>query len=73
MAKAGRPKSGGNKLPDWFNINKYKCTKTFGAKDWSEQLDFRKNLFLAFDFILDKENGVCQEYIDRLTIVLDAG
>ena len=22
---------------------------------------------MAFDFILDKENGVCQEYIDRLT------
>lgn len=45
MAKAGRPKSGGNKLPDWFDIKKYQHVRNIHAEDWSLQLEFRKCLF----------------------------
>jgi len=49
MSKAGRPKKNSAGLPDWFDIEKYRQTKAFGAAEWFQQLSFRSTLheFLA--------------------------
>ena len=34
MSKAGRPKKGSAGLPEWFDIEKYRQAKTYGAAEW---------------------------------------
>ena len=52
MAKAGRPKKGSTGLPDWFDIEKYRPSRSFGAMGWYEQLVFRSRLFENYDWCL---------------------
>jgi hypothetical protein len=41
MSKAGRPKKGSLGLPKWFDIEKYRVVKSYGAGEWYQQLIFR--------------------------------
>lgn len=45
MAKAGRPKKGSAGLPAWFDIEKYRATKSFKAVSWFQQLACRKSFY----------------------------
>lgn len=41
MSKAGRPKKGSLGLPKWFDIEKYRIVRSYGAAEWYQQLMFR--------------------------------
>ena len=45
MAKAGHPKNGSAKLPDWFDIENYRQPRSHDAAEWFQQFSFRKQLF----------------------------
>lgn len=45
MSKAGRPKKGSTKLPEWFDIEKYRCVKEMGAAGWFRQMVIRSAMF----------------------------
>ncbi len=44
MAKAGRPKKGSVRLPDWFDIEKYRTSKDWKAAEWHLQFTIRWKL-----------------------------
>jgi hypothetical protein len=53
MSKAGRPKKDSARLPGWFDIEKYRQVKSYGAAEWFQQLAFR---LFVYDWLTD-ENG----------------
>ncbi len=57
MAKAGRPKKGSAGLPEWFDIQKYAPSHSFGAAEWHAQLTFRKRVFEHIE--------ICQQSDDK--------
>lgn len=61
MSRVGRPKKGTNQLPEWFDVKKYQVVKNFTARDWAEQVEFRKSI-LEFH----KIEGVRQDFLDQL-------
>jgi hypothetical protein len=60
MAKAGRPKNGSAGLPEWFDIEKYRVAKEFGAMGWFRQLVTRDQFFKFAEFF-KKEGGNLKE------------
>jgi hypothetical protein len=65
MSKAGRPKKDSAGLPDWFDIEKYRQVKSYGAAEWFQQLAFR---LFVYDWLTD-ENGpfsLGNEWLDLL-------
>jgi len=53
----GRPKIRVEK-PDWFDVNAYKSSKTFTAKQWAEQLIVRSNILIRqYNWLIDTHDG----------------
>ena len=55
-----KKKNAVNKLPDWFDINKYEKTKQFTAKDWSIALSFRLYMMECLSNIQKEGDKHCQ-------------
>jgi hypothetical protein len=64
MSKAGRPKKGSARLPVWFDIEKYRQVKSFGATEWYQQLVLR--CFLDQIFAEKANDGWCEKCMSLL-------